>query len=257
MDLPQIKLPEINLPFDIPVLLHPPVDHFVIALPVVILLLELYNLFAKRKSIGGFSFILLILTILLFAAAYLTGTTDGKEAFDYLSPEGQEELKAHKLLGTYLMFGSVVLLLFRLLAATGKGFLKALYLLVLVAFIAIVFKQGKDGGELVYEYGANVEKVKTLDDEMFDLKEELEDAQEAAQKSQTPQNSTVQTSEETTVPTNEEKTVAPKNNTTVETLIESAKDGVQKAADSIIDTVKENASEMIQDVNQTIQPTLQ
>jgi hypothetical protein len=44
MQLPQITLPQIELPFDIPVLLHPPVDHFAIALPVVILLLELMNL---------------------------------------------------------------------------------------------------------------------------------------------------------------------------------------------------------------------
>jgi Skp family chaperone for outer membrane proteins len=59
-----------------------------------------------------------------------------------------------------------------------RGLMKATYLLVLIVFIAGMFKQGKDGGELVYEYGANVERVQDLDSELFDVKEELEEAEE-------------------------------------------------------------------------------
>ena len=182
MTLPNIELPKIDLPFDIPVLLHPLVDHFAIALPVIILLLEFYSLFARRKSVGGFSFILIVLTVIAFTAAYFTGLVDGKESYELLSVEGKEELKAHKLLGIYLLLGSVVVLFFKLLAMTGKGFFKFLFFMTLIAMMLVTFKQGKEGGELVYEHGANIERVKTLDDELFDAKEELEEAEEKLEK---------------------------------------------------------------------------
>ena len=186
MTLPAITLPKVELPFDIPVLLHPAVDHFAIALPVVIILLEFYNLFARRKTVGGFSFILIVLAVVVFTAAYFTGLVDGKEAYSLLSPEGKEALKAHKLLGIYLLFGSAVLLFFKLLTMTGKGFFKFLFFVVLIGFIAVTLKQGKEGGELVYKYGANVEKVKALDDELFDVKEELEELEEESEKTEAP-----------------------------------------------------------------------
>ena len=177
MTLPAIELPKIELPFDIEVLIHPAVVHFTIVLPIVILLLEFYNLFTKKKSIGGFSFLLIILTVVVFAASYLTGSVDGKEAYDLLIPEGQEALKEHKLLGTYLVFASVAVLFFKLLAMTGKSSLKFLFFIVLIGFSAVTLKQGKEGGELVFKYGANIERVQTLDDELFDVKDALEDLQ--------------------------------------------------------------------------------
>lgn len=91
MELPAIKLPQIELPFDVPLLLHPPIDHFLIALPVVILLLELANLIVKKKAIGVTSFFLLLLTVVATIAAYITGSTDGKEAFPLLSEAAQGE----------------------------------------------------------------------------------------------------------------------------------------------------------------------
>jgi len=249
MDLPEIALPKIDLPFDIPVLIHPAVDHFAIALPVIILLLELYHLFAKRKSIGGFSFILIILTIVFFALAYLTGSTDGKEAFDLLSPEGQESLKEHKLLGTYLLFGSVVLLFFKLLATTGKGFLKFLFLIVLIGLIVVTFKQGKEGGELVYEYVANVERVKTLDDEIFDLKEELEEAKESPKADENAMQGTP--SQEPQTPAQEEPTT-PSDNSTVETLLDSAKQEMQETTQNVINAVEEHAAETLKEVTEAV-----
>ena len=178
MTLPELTLPKIELPFDVAPLLHPFVDHFAIALPIVIILLEFYNLFARKKSVGGFSFILIILTVVAFAAAYFTGLVDGKETYDILSAEGKEALKEHKLLGTYLLIGSGVLLFFKLLAMTGKGFFKFLFFAVLIGFVVVTLEQGKEGGELTYQHGANIERVKTLDDTLFDTKEELEEAQE-------------------------------------------------------------------------------
>ena len=180
MELPALKLPQIQLPFDIPVLTHPPVDHFVIAIPILVLIIELINLVAKKRAIGTISFVLLVIGMLAAVAAYLTGTVDGKEAFDALSQAGQSELKEHKLLGTYLMLASAVVVIFKMLSAMiQRGIMKALFLLVLVVFVAGILKQGKDGGELVYKYGANVERVADLDSELFDAKEELDEANEA------------------------------------------------------------------------------
>jgi len=182
MTLPEIVLPKITLPFEMPILLHPIVDHFLIALPVVILLLELMNLIMKKKAVGGVSFFLIVLTVLAAAGTYITGLADGKEVYPALADAAKTALSEHKLLGTYLLLGSGVLLLLKLLAMTGNKILKGLYILALIAFVVVLFKQGKEGGELVYEYGLNVEQVKTLDDEISDLKEELEDALAATKK---------------------------------------------------------------------------
>ena len=85
MQLPAISLPKVEFPFDIPVLWHPIVDHFVIALPVVILLLELVNLVIRKKALSGMSLFLLLLTVIAAVSAYFTGLVDGSEAgwFEY------------------------------------------------------------------------------------------------------------------------------------------------------------------------------
>ena len=181
MTLPALpfKIPEIPLPFDIPALMHPPVAHFIIAIPVIILLLEIINLIAKKRAIGVVTFFLLILTVIAGVVAYYTGSVDGKAAWDLLSTDGQTELKAHKLFGTYLVMASFIVVFFKLISAlVQRGLVKAIYLLVLIIFVAGIFKQGKEGGELVYVHGANVKIVKTMDDAMFDLKDELADYQE-------------------------------------------------------------------------------
>jgi uncharacterized membrane protein len=185
MTLPVITLPKVELPFDIPVLLHPPVDHFMIALPVVILLLELINLVLRKRAIGGVSFLLIFLTVIVAVGAYLTGLVDGKEAYPALGEAAKEALSEHKLLGTYLLLASVVVFFFKFISAvTGNGILKSLYMLVLIGFVVGIFEQGKEGGELVYVHGLNVEKVKTLDDELFDLKDELEELTPKVEKSE-------------------------------------------------------------------------
>lgn len=176
MTLPEIILPKIVLPFDIPVLLHPVMIHFLVALPVVILLLELINLMMKKKAVGGVSFFLLILTAMAAIGAYFAGLVDAKEAYPSLNEIAKSTLVEHKLLGTYLMLGSVVLLFLKLLAMTGNKVLKALYMFALIAFVVLVLKQAKMGAELVYVHGLNVQAVKTLDDKIFDLEDALEDA---------------------------------------------------------------------------------
>ena len=160
MSLPPLSIPDIALPFAVPHMIHPLLIHFAIALPVVIILFELVNVIAKRKTIGVISFILMLLLVVVYVAAYLTGATDGKEAAKLLSPEAKEALTAHKQLGVYLVYGSIVVLLFKAISAgVQKTAARVVFLLILIGFTLIAFAEGKKGGELVYTYGANVKAV--------------------------------------------------------------------------------------------------
>ncbi len=179
MTLPEIVLPKVVLPFDIPVLLHPVVDHFLIALPIVVFLIEIINLIFKKRAISGVSLFMLLIILIVGIGAYFTGMADAKEAYDGLSQMGQTALKEHKLLGTYVLLGTGVILLLKLLAMSGIKVLKGLYFLVFIIFILLLFKQGKEGGELVYKYGANIEAVASLKDNIDDLKDDLSDAKDS------------------------------------------------------------------------------
>ncbi len=267
MELPAIKIPEIPLPFDIPVLLHPPIDHFIIALPIVVLLLEVINLFAKKRAIGVVSFFLIILTVVAAVAAYFTGAVDGKAAWDLLSQAGQTELKEHKLFGTYLMLASGAVLVFKLLSAmVQRGLMKALFMLILILFVAGILKQGKEGGELVYKYGANVKIVKTMDDELFDCKDDLSDyvaeekeaeeeakaaKEEAAAEKET---ATKETVSEETVPAEVTPEVKEENSAdAVETTTETIEKKVEEVKESVADT----AAKVEASTEETVAPVLE
>ena len=267
MELPAIKIPEIPLPFDIPVLLHPPIDHFIIALPIVVLLLEVINLFAKKRAIGVVSFFLIILTVVAAVAAYFTGAVDGKAAWDLLSQAGQTELKEHKLFGTYLMLASGAVLVFKLLSAmVQRGLMKALFMLILILFVAGILKQGKEGGELVYKYGANVKIVKTMDDALFDCKDDLSDyvaeekeaeeeakaaKEEAAAEKET---ATKETVSEETVPAEVTPEVKEENSAdAVETTTETIEKKVEEVKESVADT----AAKVEASTEETVAPVLE
>ena len=207
MTLPALSIPEIPLPLEIPELLHPAIVHFVIAIPIVVFLLELYNLGVKRRSISLFSLFLLVIVAVAMFAAYLTGGIDGKATWDILSSEAQSELKAHKLLGIYLVYASFGLVLFKLLfMAIRKTIGRVLFILILGGFIAVTLNQGKEGGELVYKYGANNEMVVELKDELADAAEESEDddatekLQSALDTLQTKYDALLEESKKTTAP---------------------------------------------------------
>jgi uncharacterized membrane protein len=238
MELPAIVLPKIALPFDIPFLLHPAAVHFAIAIPVVILLLELYNMFARRRTIGGFSFILMILTVVSLAAAYYTGNVDGKEAYDLLSSQGQEALKEHKLLGSYLLVGSIVLLVLRLLAMTGKKFFKLLFFVGLVGFTVVTLNQGKSGGDLTYKYGANVVKAEATEEAPKIAEAEVAKATTPAEVKKPAVEVKVEEAKEAVVETIEEVKSVPAAATPVvektEEAIDSAPQSVKEAAEKSV-----------------------
>jgi len=195
VELPNISIPKALLeaiPTDqIPTLAHPPLVHFAIVLPIMIVLLELVNIIVKRgetaeepkgRGVSTLSSLLIVAMVVIFSLAYLAGSVDGKAAWDTLGEAGQSELKEHKLLGTYLVYASVALLVFKLIALVSGSKGRILFLLLAIAFAGVTLKQGKEGGELVYQYGANVEAFQDCDDEKFDLNDEIDSLKEQVAK---------------------------------------------------------------------------
>jgi len=178
-----MTIPALPLPFPvteaIPVLLHPIAVHFAVVLPLVILILELINLITKRKSLTITVYILFVLLIGIFVSAYMTGVIDGKNGGLLMSDEGVEHLKAHRNIGIYIMYLSVLPVLLKLLTlAIKKPWAKIIYLLSFVGLISLTIYQAKEGGELVYEYGLNVEAKVALDDTVEELQDELDELKE-------------------------------------------------------------------------------
>jgi uncharacterized membrane protein len=237
MELPALKLPVIELPFDIPTLMHPPVDHLAIAIPILVLFIEIINLITKKRALGVLSFVLLLIGAVAVTAAYFTGVHDGKEVFDALTQAGQSELKTHKLLGSYLVIASIVVLVFKLLSALiKKGMMKILYFLVLLVFVAFILKQGKDGGELVYTHGANVQRVADIDSELFDTKEELDELKEKMKSTSEKAAEQIEAVKETV--NKAVDTVAKKTSEAAEDIKENTSDVAESIKESTTEAVK-------------------
>ena len=239
MTLPQISIP-VNIPFDIPTMLHPPLVHFAVAIPVLVLLFEVINIFLKSKSLKIITSIFLFLTIAIFFGAYLAGTTDGKATIDSGTFNAMSELKEHKLLGMYLFYASIGIFVFKLLSlVVNKTGFRIFYVLLLIGFVASVLHQGKEGGELVYKYGANV-KVQSDDfddDEDEDTKAPAKVEQPAKQKEETKKEEETKEKEQLQPSTNNE--VKTDENTVEKTVVTPIKE--ETASDT--NSSDENKSE--------------
>ena len=74
-----------------------------------------------------------------------------------LTPDAKEALAGHKQLGIYLVYASLLVLTFKLIAVlVKKTVMRVLFFLVIIVFTAAVINEGKKGGELVYTHGINV-----------------------------------------------------------------------------------------------------
>ncbi len=156
MALPALSIPAIPLPFHIPLEIHPCIVHLAVALPIIILFIELINLFAKKRTLGIFSFVLMtLLTVILFGA-YITGTTDAQHAGDSLKV-ANGLFQEHKNQGIYLVYGSVILLSIKLLSIMIRKMpIRVIFLLFTIIFTMLTLNTAKKGKELVFKYGVNV-----------------------------------------------------------------------------------------------------
>ncbi len=157
MNLPQISLPHIPFEITFPHLVHPCMIHLVVALPIIILLLEIINIFTKNRDIGIISFFLMLLLSLTALFAYKSGSVDAEIAKKVISSDVANLIAEHKLLAVYIIYGSVVLVALKILSILFRNTAtRILLLLFLVIFTIMMVNQSKRGKALVYEHGVNV-----------------------------------------------------------------------------------------------------
>ncbi len=241
MTLPALDIP-MALPVDLPILLHPITVHFAIVLPIVILLLELSNLIFKRRALSVTSLLFMLLVVVVYFAAFFTGKADGSEAGPLLSAAGKEELQEHKLIGTYLVYATIILVAvksFSMLMA--RGWAKGLFFLTLLLFIAATFKQGEDGGELVYEYGANVEMVSTHEDTIDDLNDKIDELEATLEQSKEVSGATLEAVKE----------VQNNLGKSIDNVVEATGDAVKAVSNYVDKTVKSVSQAVDKVVNDT------
>ncbi len=149
-------------------LFHPPIVHFAVVLPIVTTILYLIFLKTKNGSVFKMAEYFAYASAIFVVLAWYTGGHDGKLAYEALfmnSDEGVEELKEHKNLGTMLaIFFVAIAVMFKMSQLKPNKYLFWVIAASLLFGSATILKQGKDGGELVYEYAANV-KLPAVDEE--------------------------------------------------------------------------------------------
>jgi len=135
-------------------MLHPATAHFAMVLPVVASVFGLVYMFTKSEGMSKISSRLTLVAAIAMVGVWYTGSQAGPQIYDYLSEAGQHELVEHKTLGLYLAIAFGVIAFLKVVGCRMKIFaLEALAILLLLGGTATVFLQGKDGGELVYNYG--------------------------------------------------------------------------------------------------------
>ena len=139
-------------------MLHPATAHFAIVLPIVASIFGLIYLFTRSEGMSKISSRIMLFAALGVIAAWYTGSQAGPDAYPLLTDEGQHELLEHKALGLYLAIAFGVIAVIKLVGCKMNKFIvEAVATILLLGATVTTLNQGKDGGELTYEYGAGVE----------------------------------------------------------------------------------------------------
>ncbi|MEA3373275.1 MAG: DUF2231 domain-containing protein [Campylobacterota bacterium] len=163
-------------------MLHPPIVHFAIVLPLVGLIFGLVFLIKPSELMSKISSRVIVFAAIFMVAAWYTGGQEGPEIWDYLDESGQEALKAHKTLGLYVMLATVIAALMKVIGCMVKKVaFEAAAVILLAGTVAATFYQGKIGGEIVYEHGKPFQVV-SIQETLSDALEELEDAEDDEEK---------------------------------------------------------------------------
>ena len=162
------------------ILLHPPLVHFAISLPVLALVFQLAFSITNNYLYSQWSARTLIIAAIVMVAAWYTGGAEGSDVYPLLSEEGQTTLKEHKNLGTYIMGSTVALAVIKFIACRSRNvILETIIFLGLLSLSSALAYQGLLGGDVVYKHGANVtnhsDGLDCLDDPSDFLEEEDEE----------------------------------------------------------------------------------
>jgi len=159
-------------------MLHPATAHFAIALPVVASVFGLIYIFTRTEGMSKISSRLTLVAALAMIAAWYTGNQAGPQIYDYLSSGGKHELLEHKEMGLYLAVAFGFIALLKIAGCRMKKFaIELLAILLLLGATLATFAQGKDGGEIVYEYGQPF-KAHMIQNSLKEATATAEDAQE-------------------------------------------------------------------------------
>lgn len=158
-------------------MLHPPVVHFAIVLPIIALIIGIRYLSKPSSEMSKVSSGYFLFAALFMIAAFFTGKHDGAEAYPLLNSDGVEDLMEHKALGMYLAIGMAITALLKIFGTIRENKKLEIVSVILLAMItATTLYQGKLGGELTFEHGANVlnhsDGMDCLDDPEEFLKDE-------------------------------------------------------------------------------------
>ncbi len=163
-------------------LLHPPLVHFAVVLPIVALAFQIAYMITKNEAHSVYAARILAVAAILMVAVWYTGGVDGKVAYPLLDAEGKKELLEHKAYGLYVMITTLIIAAIKFVSCRMKNrALEMGSLLLMLSLVGMVGYQGSMGGDVVYEHGGNVETTKTLKDckaELEELKMMSEDEDE-------------------------------------------------------------------------------
>ena len=159
-------------------MLHPATVHFAMVLPVVASVFGLIYLFKRDELMSKISSRATLIAALAMIGVWYTGNQAGPEIYDYLSEAGKHELMEHKALGLYLAIAMAVIAVLKLAGCLMKKFIiEAVAIVLLLGATAVTFAQGKDGGEIVYNYGMPF-KAYMIEDSLKDAYNDAEEAEE-------------------------------------------------------------------------------
>ncbi len=163
-------------------MLHPATAHFAIALPLVASVIGIIYIVKRELLLAHLSTFTIVMTALAIGVAWYSGNQAGPQIFDFLSAGGKEELLEHKTMGLYLAIAMGIIAVVKIIGCKLQKFaLEALAILATFVISGAVLLQGKDGGEIVYEYGQPF-KAHMFKDTLKEAAATAEDAKECDEK---------------------------------------------------------------------------
>ncbi len=160
-------------------LLHPPLVHFAIVLPLVALFFQISYSVSNNYLYSQWASRILIIAAVFMTAAWYTGGVQGQDVYPLLSEDGQAVLKQHKDIGLYLMVATIVLAIVKFVACKARNVvLETIVLVGLLTASSLLAYQGLIGGDVVYKHGGGVENYSDGMDCLADLKESEEEGEE-------------------------------------------------------------------------------
>ena len=163
-------------------MLHPATVHFAMVLPVVASVFGLIYLVKRDELMSKISSRATLIAALAMIGVWYTGNQAGPEIYDYLSKAGKHELMEHKALGFYLAIAMGIIAVLKIAGCLMKKFIiEAVAIVLLLGATVVTFAQGKDGGEIVYNYGMPF-KAYMIEDSLKDALSEAEEVEEDEEK---------------------------------------------------------------------------